>query len=86
MEAVKESWTDDRLDDLNHRVGELGRRMDARFDQVDARFERVDARLDARFDRMDAKFDAMQRLMIQVGGGIIATLLASIAGLIATQL
>jgi hypothetical protein len=97
MEAVRESWTDERLDDLNDRVSELGGRMDSRFDRVDARFDSMDAKFDAKFDAidgkfdakfdaMDAKFDAMQRLMIQVGGGIIATLLASFAGLIATQL
>jgi hypothetical protein len=86
METVRESWTDDRLDDLNQRVAGLSHRMDSRFDRVDTRFDAIDAKFDARFGSMDAKFDAMQRLMIQVGGGIIATLLASFAGLIATQL
>ena len=39
METMRESWTDERLDDLNHRVGEGFRRVDARFDRVDDRFD-----------------------------------------------
>jgi hypothetical protein len=31
MEAVRERWTDDRMDDLNHKVDELGRRTDEGF-------------------------------------------------------
>jgi hypothetical protein len=36
--TVRESWTDERLDDLNHRVGELGRRMDEGFNAMRAEF------------------------------------------------
>jgi hypothetical protein len=46
MDAVREMWTDERLDDLSGRVDDLGRRMDLRFDSVDRRFERIDARID----------------------------------------
>jgi hypothetical protein len=46
MEAVREKWTDERLDDLNGKVDDLGRRMDLRFDSVDRRFERIDQRID----------------------------------------
>jgi hypothetical protein len=35
---------------------------------------------------MNARFDAMQRLIIQVGGGMIATTLVGFLGIIATQL
>lgn len=60
---MKESWTDDRLDDLNDRVGELDVRMEARFAQVDARFDALDAKFDAKFDalnaRLETKFDAL---------------------------
>jgi hypothetical protein len=79
MESMRSTWTDKRMDDLNRRVDELGRRMDSRFDAVDGRFDSVNARIDARFD-------AMQRTMIQVGGGMIATFMVGFAGLIATQL
>jgi hypothetical protein len=46
MEAVREKWTDERLDDLNCKVDDLGRRMDLRFDAVDRRFEAMDRRFD----------------------------------------
>jgi hypothetical protein len=89
MEAMRQSWTDERLDDFR---GETARRFDAvdkRFDAVDKRFETVDRRfdaveqkMDAGFERLDCRIDALQRTLLQLGGGIIVALL----GLIATQL
>lgn len=49
---MRQSWTDDRLDDLSHR-------MDSRFDQVDDRFDRMDDR----FNRMDDRFDRFEAEM-----------------------
>jgi predicted nuclease with TOPRIM domain len=123
MEAMRQSWSDDRLDDLNNRVDAGFARVDERFARVDERFARledkidrldakIDAKIDARIDRLDAKvdakidaaafelrgemkegfhqlncrFDAMQQTFIRVGGGLIGVLVASGAGLIATQL
>jgi hypothetical protein len=127
MEAMRQSWSDDRLDDLNKRVDEGFTRVDARFahleKRVDAGFNRLDAkiddavgRLDSKldrkldsstakldrkldgsaaelrremkmgFDQINARFDTMQQTMIRVGGGLIGVLVASSAGLIATQL
>ncbi len=68
METMRESWTDSRLDDLNHRV--------------DDGFKRVDAELRA----LNARFDGLQRTLLQVGGGMIATLIAGFFGVIVTQL
>lgn len=39
MEAMRKAWTDGRLDDLNHRVDELGRRMDEGFNSVNTRID-----------------------------------------------
>lgn len=36
MEAMRESWTDARMDDLNIKVDELGRRVENGFNRVDA--------------------------------------------------
>jgi hypothetical protein len=36
--------------------------------------------------QLNSRFDAMQQTMIRVGGGLIGVLIASSAGLIATQL
>ncbi len=75
MPAMREAWTDERLDDLNAKV-------DSGFARVDARFDTLDARMDARFERMEARFDALNRTLMQVGGVIVAALI----GVIATQL
>lgn len=86
MEAMARNWTDERLEERFDRV-------DQRFDGVDRRIDRVDAdirELNTRFDsmeaRMDARFDAMHRSMIQIGGGMIATVFVGFLGLIAMHL
>jgi tetrahydromethanopterin S-methyltransferase subunit G len=38
MEAMREAWTDGRLDDLNHRVDELSQRVERGFSEVHAEF------------------------------------------------
>jgi hypothetical protein len=97
MEAMRQSWSDDRLDDLNSRVDELSRRTDAGFARVDVQFVRLDAKIDATaaelrqemkmgFDQINARFDAMQQTMMRIGAGLIGVLIASSAGLIAIQL
>jgi tetrahydromethanopterin S-methyltransferase subunit G len=101
MEAMRQSWSDDRLDDLNGRVDRLSDRVEVGFARVDTRIDasaaRLDTRIDAsaaelrqemhmRFDRIETRFDAMQQTMIRVGGGLIGVLFAAGAGLIATQL
>lgn len=79
MQTMREAWTDERLDDLSHR-------MDRGFDRVDRdiRDLRGDMRglrdeMDKRFTRLEAKFDSMQRLTL-------AAYLTAIVGLVATQL
>lgn len=60
MEAMREAWTDDRLDDLNRKVDDGFLRVDKRFDTVDKRFDKVDSRIDrieTRLDRIDARFE-----------------------------
>ncbi len=54
-------WTDDRMDDLKHRVDELGRRMEVGFagqrSEMNARFDRLEKSLEARFGKVDERFD-----------------------------
>lgn len=78
---MRESWTDERLD-------EFGKRMDERFDRVDERFNEVDAKfkeVDKRFDKIDSRLESMQKTMIF---GVVAMSSAYIAGFAAvvTQL
>lgn len=97
METVRESWTDERLDDLKEDVSDLARRMDAGFaeSRMELRHEAGSIRkemkegfqaVDARFNSIDVRFDALQRTIIQVGGGMAAAFFAALIGLIATQL
>jgi hypothetical protein len=72
MEAMRESWTDARLDDFR---AETARRFDS-----------LERRVDNGFDRVDARFAALQRTLLQIGGGLIATLVAGFFGVIITQL
>ncbi len=92
---VRESWTDERLN-------EFGKRMDERFDRVDERFaqvedrigeveakvekrlKEVDARfdkLDARFDKVDARFESLQREMNLRFEGIHRSLVHAVFGI-----
>ena len=95
MEAMRQSWTDDRLDafrgETQRRFDEVDRRfdeVDRRFEEVDKRFERVEGQIKevrgemhARFDAIDARFDALQRLMLWFCGGMIVALF----GIVLTQ-
>lgn len=65
MEAVRESWTDERMDDLKEQVVEQGRRMESRIDSFES--------------RVDARFDFMQRATIQLFGIMLATFVGLIS-------
>jgi hypothetical protein len=93
MEAVRESWTDERLDDFRaetaRRFGDVDRRfdeVDRRFDAMDRRFDALDKRIEDRFNGIDQRFDALQRTMLQFGGGVIIALLVAFLGVVASQL
>jgi len=87
MEAMRESWTDERLDDFRAETARRLDGLDARFDKVDARFDKVEERferIDAKFDRVHARFDDLYRAIIFLGGGVIVTFVVGFAGLIVT--
>ncbi len=96
MDAVRESWTDERLDDLNDRVAEMGRRMDDGFNRVheEIRALRTETKAEigelrketkAEFGALRGEIGALHRLILQVGGGMVVTMLIGFLG-IATQL
>jgi hypothetical protein len=79
---MRQTWTDDRMDDLV-------KHMDGGFAQVDRQFERVDKRFDGmerQFERAETRFDSLQQTIILVGGGLMGTLILGILSAIATQL
>jgi|GEM_PF-485017 len=89
MAAMREAWTDERLNDLS-------RRMDRGFDRVDADLRALNARLDGgldsvqwridglqgRIDGLQGTMDSLQRTMLQVGVGLIAALVGVIASVV----
>ena len=76
---MRDKWSDERMDDLNDRVGDLGRRMDEGFNRLheDLRSLRAETR---------AEIGSLHRLILQVAGGMFATFAIGFAGLIATRL
>lgn len=68
MEAMRESWTDERLDDMKQ--------------DMKAGFARVDRDIKDLRTEMNQRFDALNRTLLQIGGGVVAALIA----LVATQL
>ena len=91
MDAMREAWTDGRLDDLNGRVAELSRRMDAGFEGVNARIDLLGVATDSKIDRLgvatDSKIDALRaevrtefralnRLILGFGGALITAVIA----------
>ena len=44
--AMRDKWTDERLDDLNKKVDDGFARVDARFASMDQRLIQIDARID----------------------------------------
>jgi hypothetical protein len=86
MQTMRQSWTDERLDDFRAEAAQRFDAVDKRFEAVDKRFDTVENKMQAGFERLDAKMDALQRTLMQTGGGIIATLIAGIVTAIITQL
>lgn len=82
MEAMREAWTDERLDELNERVGDLSRRVDAGFDRLDAKVDGVGARLDTKIDgvgaRLDAKIEALNSRIFGFGTALMVAIVADI--------
>lgn len=77
MLNVREAWTDERLDDLNAKVDELGRR-------VDEGFRDLRGEMNTKFDRVEGRIDDVNRTMLRLGGGALISWTVGFAGLIAT--
>jgi hypothetical protein len=86
MEAMRATWTDSRLDDLNGRVTQVG--DDVRDLRAEMREEFAEVRTEMRegFAEVRGEIADLKRILIQMGGGLIGTLLVCMSGLIATQL
>jgi hypothetical protein len=97
MEAVREAWTDERLDDLNHRVDsgfeEVSREFQALRMEMRTEFGSVRSEMATEFGSvrgevtgLRAEMAAMNRTLIQIGAGFMVTMFVGFAATIATVL
>lgn len=78
MEAMRQSWTDERLDDFRADVNRQFNAVDRRFDAVDRRFEQVEGKVDGLRVEMKEGFDSLHRLMVQFSSVLIVSLIAAL--------
>jgi DNA anti-recombination protein RmuC len=79
MEAMRQSWTDDRMDHLSER-------MEERFDAVDRRFGEVDRRLDhvdAHLQELGARFNSLQQALLLATFGMLGAVLTALVAALA---
>jgi hypothetical protein len=74
MEAMRDAWTDERLDDLANR-------MDRGFDRVDADIREQRAETKSELEALDSRLDAIQKTMAQAAIGMSAAFVAGFAAL-----
>ena len=67
---ARETWTDERLDDLNKKV-------DKGFADTGKRFDRLETRMDKQFAELNQRFDRMLIALLGSAGAIVAALIAT---------
>ncbi|HEY4779602.1 MAG TPA: hypothetical protein VIH47_08430 [Solirubrobacterales bacterium] len=72
METMRDAWTDERLDDLNHRV-------DDGFREIREEFRAIRSELGGQINgvrsELGGQIAALHRTMLQLFGGMIATMI-----------
>jgi hypothetical protein len=76
---AREEWTDERLDDLNHRV-------DEGFKEMRTEFRAVRSEAQQEFQAVRSEMKDQTRLMIQLFGGVFATFAVGFIGIVITIL
>ncbi len=79
MYKMRESWTDERLDDFRDEVNR-------RFDKVDVEFRDLRLEMKSGFDGLNQRFDGLQQALLKMASATIVTLIAGILGVVVTQL
>ncbi len=76
---ARDSWTDERLDDLNAKVDRLDQRVEAGFAECHVEFRTLRG-------EVNGQFAAQNRMTLQLFGGMFATMIVGFLGVIATIL
>jgi len=79
MYKMRESWTDERLDDFRDEVNRRFDEVDRQFGKVDHRFDKVDAEL----HRVNDRLDGLHRILIFTVLSLMSATLAGYAAMIA---
>jgi hypothetical protein len=90
MEPVRATWTDERMDNLAGRMDNGFNRVDqdlrALCVEMKTEFAAVRSELKSEIGGLraetNARFDSLQRTMLQLGGGMIATLVVGFASIL----
>jgi hypothetical protein len=80
---MSDKWTDERLDDLNHRVESIDRRMETGFADIRTEFRAMRGEMNSRFESLEHRLDAQHRQMVQMTYGLCGTMLVGFLGTIA---
>ena len=85
MEAMRKSWTDERLDHFEEKVDRRFDEVDRRFDEVDRRFTEADKRfdnVDVELHRINDRLDDFGKAMYYAAATVTGGILASFAAMI----
>ena len=78
MNVMRQSWTDERLDDFQADVGRRFDRVDCEIRDIRLEMKAGFEQVDKRFEKVNGQFERMHRLIITVGGGLIGTLIVGV--------
>jgi hypothetical protein len=89
MEAMRDKWTDERLDDMNERISAGFGRLDHELRDVRAETRGLRSDMRAEFAavraEMSNRFEATQRLTLRVGAGMFGTMVIGFIGIFLSQ-
>ena len=85
MESGRATWTDERLDDLAHRIDDGFDRVDRYLRSLRAELHSTRDELSRRIDTIGLKLDGLQRILVQFGGGLTLAVLATFVSVLATR-
>ena len=83
---ARDTWTDERLDDLNAEVDRGFAQVDKRFEAVDRRFERVEDDIKEFRAEVNGRFDSLNRLLVISLIGLLSCMFTGFASLAALVL
>jgi len=85
MEAMRQSWGDDRLDGFAAETRQRFEDVDRRLGEVNGRLDRLGDRVEVGFDRINDRIDHLHRSIWILGSGALVTLVVGFAGIIIGQ-